>query len=70
MTDEHVNLLAETLCAAFHSDTPAAQDAFGGPVWEGLSTRQRGNWRRAARSALRAIRGNRHWLDPAPETPA
>lgn len=62
MTDEQVNLLAETMCAAFHSDDPVPLDTITSPVWEGLSGRQRGNWRRAARAAIRTLEGNQHWL--------
>lgn len=59
---EHVELLAQTLCAALHKDNARAQEAFGGPVWDNLSTRQQGDWRRAAQAAMRTLAGNAHWL--------
>lgn len=59
---EHVDLLAQTLCAAFHEDSARTREAFGGPVWDNLSTRQHGDWRRAAQAALRTVSGNAHWL--------
>lgn len=69
MTDEHIDLLAQTMCAAFHSDDPVPSLTFTSPVWEGLSTRQRGNWRRAAQAAVRTLNGNPHWLAlPPPPT--
>ena len=66
MTDEHVDLLAQTMCAAFHSDDPVRADMISAPVWDGLSLRQRGNWRRAARAAMRTLEGNAHWLAITP----
>jgi len=70
MTDEQINLLAETMCAAFHSDDPILANTITSPVWEGLSGRQRGNWRRAARAVARTLNGNRHWLDGEATNPA
>lgn len=61
-TQEHVDLLAQTMCAAFHADGRSEEGVFISPVWEGISIRQRGDWRRAARAALNTLAGNRHWL--------
>lgn len=62
MTDDCIDLLAQTLCAAFYSDGRPERGVFSSPAWEGISIRQRGDWRRAARAALRTINGNQHWL--------
>lgn len=62
MTDEQINLLAETMCAAFHSDDPVPANSITSPAWEGLSGRQRGNWRRSARAVALSLQGNMHWL--------
>jgi len=65
MRDEHIDLLAQTMCAAFHADDPVQPNVIASPVWEGLSGFQRGNWRRAARAATRTLEGNAHWITPA-----
>ena len=65
MRDEHIDLLARTMCAAFHADDPIPPNTITSPVWEGLSGFQRGNWRRAARAAMRTLKGNAHWITPA-----
>lgn len=59
MTDEQLELLTRTAVSGFYSDDPPS---LGGPMWENLSTVQRGKWRRAMRAAVRTLEGNRHWL--------
>jgi hypothetical protein len=50
MTPDHevVELLAETMCAAYWRDTAPQV-----PIWRSLPPITQGNWRRAARAALR-----------------
>ena len=62
MTDEQIDLLAQTMFAGFYSDMPAVHR----PPWDEQSTLTRGNWRRAARAAARTLEGNMHWLMPEP----
>lgn len=60
--DPHIDLLAQTLYAAYWRDVapPGCETA-----WQALPQISRGNWRRAARAALLAIGGNRHWIGDA-----
>lgn len=62
MTDEHIDLLAQTMCAAYWQDNVRPTDA---PIWSALSSITKGQWRRAARAAMRTIEGNAHWITPA-----
>lgn len=59
MTDEHVDLLAQTMCAAYWRDMAPSGHA---PIWNVLPVETKGNWRRAARAAFRMLEGNAHWL--------
>lgn len=63
MTDEHVDLLAQTICAAYWQDNVAAGDM---PIWSALSPVTKGQWRRAARAAMRTLEGNAHWFAITP----
>jgi len=56
-SEEEVNLAAQAACAAFYSDDPIPPNTIVSPVWDGLSTRARGNWRRAARAILARLAG-------------
>ena len=62
VTDEHIDLLAQTMCAAYWQDNvpPAAA-----PIWSALSPITKGQWRRSARAAMRTLEGNAHWITPA-----
>lgn len=56
---EHVELLAQTLCAAYWRDMPPASH---NTAWDAMPTPTKGNWRRAAQAAMRTLAGNAHWL--------
>lgn len=58
MTDEQIDLLAQTIHAGFVSDQP---EPFLSD-WSTLTPKNRGDFRRAARAAVRVLRGNMHWL--------
>jgi len=59
MTDDQIDLLAQTIYAGFISDRP---DPFLSD-WSTLTPKNRGDFRRAARAAVRTLKGNMHWLD-------
>ena len=60
VTDERADLLAQTMCAAYWRDMAPSGQA---PIWNNLPVQTKGNWRRAARAAMRTLAGNRHWLE-------
>lgn len=62
MTDEQVDLLAQTMCAAYWLDNSPPGNV---PIWSVLSPITKGQWRRAARAAANTLQGNPHWLTPA-----
>lgn len=59
MTDEQTDLLAQTIYAGFMSDRPAPYRS----DWSTLTPKDKGDFRRAARAAVRTLRGNMHWLE-------
>ena len=57
MKDEHIELLAETMCAGFWADVDHSEG-----IWAPLPPVTKGDWRRAARAGARTLAGNAHWL--------
>lgn len=58
MTDEQIDLLAQTIYAGFVSDRA---ERYREP-WDSLTPRTKGDFRRAARAVERTLCGNLHWL--------